>query len=191
MKTKKFLFWLVVMGIIITITYTWGIEWNNIYCDGARTFFLSSRKEDIIDSTWVALYEEFLWRSIPLVIISYILSFLKYDSSKKKKYVLCGISFIIVFVIQVYFGMAHYSKIFETEDWIMKHIELQGAMGLLYATAYNIIQHRERKIYNTSLIGSHLIAVLCSFIIHASVNALLIIKLTFWNILRISKKPSL
>ena len=179
MKTKKFLFWLMVMSIIITISYKWGIEWNNIYCDGAKAFFLSSRKEDLIDSTWVALYEEFQWRSMPLVIISYILSFLKYDSSPQKKYVLCSISFIIVFVIQVYFGMAHYSKIFETKDWIIKHIELQGAMGLLYATAYNIIQHHERKVYNTNLIGSHLIAVLSSFIIHATVNALLIIELTF------------
>ncbi len=182
MKTKKILFWLVVMSIIITISYTWGIECNNIYCDGARTFFLSSRKEDIMGSTWAALYEEFLWRFIPLVIISYVLFFLKYDSSKKKKYVLCSISFIIVLIIQAYFGMAHYSEIFETKDWILKHIELQGVMGLLYATAYNVIQHRERKIYNTNLIGSHLIAVLSSFIVHAIVNALLIIELTFWDV---------
>jgi hypothetical protein len=32
------------------------------------------------------------------------------------------------------------------------------------------------------LIGSHLIAVLSSFIVHAIVNALLIIELTFWDV---------
>ena len=179
MKTKDFLICLIVVCIIIAISYTWGIQWNEIYCDGARTFFLSNRKDDIIDTIRAAITEEFLWRVIPLFTISCILYLLKYDSSKWKKYLLCSIAFVIVLIIQVNFGMAHYSRIYETEDWKMKHIVLQGSMGLFYATAYNIIQHYERMFCKTSLWQSHLIAYLSSTLVHTIVNTLLIVELTF------------
>ena len=61
MKTKEFLILLIVVCIVIAISYTWGIQWNEIYCDGARTFFLSNRKDDIIDTIRAAITEEFLW----------------------------------------------------------------------------------------------------------------------------------
>ena len=179
MKTKKFAIWLGVIVFFSTISYLWGILWNNIYSDGTRVFFLANRLNDIIDTIWSAMKEEVLWRFIPLIAISFILSLIKFESSKKKKYISCSIAFVIILLIQIRFGLAHYSIIYETEDWMIKHIILQGTMGVFYATAYNIIQYYVKKTTEIHLIFSHLIGLLSSFIIHSVSNILLIIGLTF------------
>lgn len=179
MKTKEFLILLIVVCIVIAISYTWGIQWNEIYNNGARTFFLSSRKDDIMDTIWAAISEEFIWRFAPLFTISCVLSLLKYDSSKRKKYILCSIAFVIVLIIQIKFGMAHYNRICETKDWIIRHVEFQGSIGLVFATAYNIIQYYKRKVIKANLLWSHITAYLCLTAVHSVFNSLIIVSLTF------------
>lgn len=179
MKTKDYLYLLLMVVLSIAMTYAWCLVWNDIYNDGARTFFLRNRMEDILDTVWAAINEEFIWRLVPLIIISYVLAFFKYESSKPKKYTLCSIGFIIVVIISIYFGLAHYNKIAETEEWKIRHIELQGTMGLIFATAYNLIQQYLRRICKIKLLWSHLAAYLSTTIIHMTVNTLIIFKLTF------------
>jgi len=176
---KKLFIWLSVMGVFIAISYFWGVLWNRIYCNGAKTFFLSNRVNDIKATLWASINEEFIWRLLPLLIISYVLYLLNYESSKCKKYGLCSIFFIMILSIQILFGIAHFSRIYETSDWMIKHVVVQGTMGLFYAIAYNIIQYYGKRIYKLNLIYSHLTAYLSSTTIHAIVNILLIINLTF------------
>lgn len=191
MKTKNVLIWSGLVIIPIIISYLWGVWWNIIYFNDAKTFFLWNRVNDIKDTIGAAINEELLWRFIPLVIISFILSSLKYESNKEKKCILCSISFIIILLIQMKFGISHYSEIYETQEWITKHIVLQGTMGLFYATAYNIIQYHTKKTYNIHLIISHIIALLSSIIIHSTVNSMLIIRFTCWDVTTeiLLKKP--
>ncbi len=180
-KTEKFFIWLGLIIFISSISYWWGILFNDIYCSGSKTFFLQNRSDDIKNTLWAAVNEEFIWRFIPLVIISFILSSMKYESTKKKKYISCSIAFIIVLLIQVKFGIAHYSIIYETEDWMLKHIVMQGSMGLFYALAYNITQYYLKKELKIHPVYCHITGFLSSVIIHTTVNTLLIIRLTFWK----------
>lgn len=179
MKTKNTLFWLGIIIITISISYSWSIGWNTIYNNTEKIFFSWNLLNDIKDTLWAAINEEVLWRFIPLLTISHILSSLKYDSSKKRKNTLCIISFVIILLVQAAFGISHYSKIYETQDWIIKHIVLQGTMGMFYASAYNMVQYYIKKIHRIRIITSHLIALASSFIIHSTVNTLLIINFTY------------
>ena len=82
-------------------------------------------------------------------------------------------------VVSVYFGLAHYNRIVCTEEWKIRHIELQGATGLLFAIVYNIIQQYMRRKCKIKFIWSHLVGYFCSIIVHMTANTLIIFKLTF------------
>ena len=179
MKTKRILIWIGIVVISVAASYSWAVLWHNNYCNGASVFFLRNRLSDILDTLWAAINEEVLWRVIPLLSISSILLWTKYDSNKTKKIIFCIVAFLIVLVVQIQFGYAHYNKVFETEDWLFKHIVLQGTMGLFYAISYNVVQHLARKKVGLPLLYSHLFGLLTSFIVHAVTNSLIIIKFTF------------
>jgi len=175
MKTKDILIDIIVITIIISCM--WASLMNDMCCGGAKYFFVTSVIEDFKSTLRDVVKEEVIWRFLPLLSISYILSLIKYES-RKKKIALCIISFIIILLIQIQFGFIHYNPVYEDECWRMRHIIWQGTMGLFYAISYNIIQYYLKRQGN-KLIQSHIIAFCGSFIIHLLTDIVLIASLTF------------
>lgn len=164
-----------IITIAVIISCSWGLLMNNIYCDSSKYFFSALIIEDIKTTLCDVVKEEIVWRGLPLFSISYVLSVIKYDSRKKKS-VLCIISFVIILLVQIHFGIIHYNPIYEQECWKMRHIIWKGTMGLFYAISYNITQYYFNK---QGMIQSHIIAYITTFFVHMLTDIVLIASLTF------------
>lgn len=168
------------------VSYLGGMVWNIVLLDGARTFFLSSRWDDIISGVIIApLEEEIIYRLLPFIVASIPVLFVK---TKIWRLVIAVISLLMITCVQLQFGYAHYSPIFEEPEWIVNHIIFQGSMGVVDAITYGLILflsyntitgNQRQTVLVKPLAISHVLAYLASSLTHGFTNLSIIINQTF------------
>ena len=189
MKTKNILRWggcILITAFMILVSYVWKDFCNNYYCNGAHCFFIQNRLRDIIQLSTGIIWEELVFRLLPFLTASILITISK---QKWIRYFLYGIFSIVIVCIQLEFGVLHYN-VFEGGSYI-KPIIIHGIMGLILTMTYTITLivtlktdkknknqcTKKSKIKDT--ITANIIACICSLIVHATSNVILVFTQTF------------
>ena len=177
----------VLLVLLMTIiSVVWLTLWNNIYWNGACTFFLESRWEDIKKAVIVSpVFEEAKYRVLPFIVVSIPMVLIR---SRKWKWIIGIISALMIVCVQLQFGYRHYLAGFEEPEELVHHLVLQGTTGLLFAIAYGLVlvlsyktirNNQKRPSVLTALFASHLLAFIAADLVHAFSNLTLILLQTF------------
>ena len=185
MRNKNTIISLGVIFFMVFIDFIWCSSLYDIYTNGAKTFFLENRWDDIIRMIPISIKEEIIWRFTPFMALSIVIILLRntYQNHKKILHTFCT---LIIVAIQIYFGYAHYLPPFEDSDWAIKHIVIQGFSGICFAITYSAIlyinlhnNNVNQLSFDKRLFVSHFLALISSSSAHILFNTLIIIDQTF------------
>lgn len=189
-RNKKTRIWTILVPILFIVMISaiscgYGILCNEVFFDGAKSFFLSSRTYEIKKAIHCAARETLLRRFIILFAISCLLHGLE----NKIKHIVTLRNICMIFMILysvVYCGYLHYDVLSETKNMIKIHMAMQGVMALIFTISYNISQHysltviaKKWEIKHYPVIVSHIFGFATAFLIHMATNISMILMLTF------------
>lgn len=193
---KKMIFWagyFVIVAFMLLLAFLWNDSWNDKLFDGARGYFLEQRAMYLRVVISCVIWEEAVWRLIPILTTSVLMICI---TNRWIKYLLGIICVSIILYIQVLFGEAHYSEpelnpVFGTScASIANNVVIQGGSGVIFAFTYISVLFYMFKFFfkekKTGIIDNlkrvliaNALGYASSMIIHAASNTLVVITQTY------------